>query len=377
MEIDTIYTDAYEEQHVKEHIDDIVRTIPEVVQSEVVQSEVVQSEVVQSEVVQSEVVQSEVVQSKPKVPKLIFVVPYRDREQQYLFFRRQMAEVLSNYAPHEYVIWYIHQCDQRPFNRGALKNIGIIVAQHKYPEHWADITFVFNDIDTMPFNRGYLNYETRHGAVKHFYGFEFALGGIVSATGADMYTINGFPNYWAWGFEDNALQARVLEKPHLNIDRSQFHPIMDKNIMYFHDGTNRQVNRQEFDRHVEHGNDGITTIRGLQYTETVRPGDTNGIFVDVTAFTTSTLPPVSGYHNYDLASGKRPFEMTRAQSKKFNAHQEEVMRRRNSSLPPTNTMATSIYQPNHPVPYQSNPNQYTMQSNRARGNWVPNRFRMF
>lgn len=368
MEIDTIYADAYEEQHVKEHDDEIVRTTTEPVTTEPVPSDPVTTEPTQT--------------NEPKVPKLIFVVPYRDREQQYLFFRRQMAEVLSNYAPHEYVIWYIHQCDQRPFNRGALKNIGVIVAQHKYPEHWADITFVFNDIDTMPFNSGYLKYETSHGAVKHFYGFEFALGGIVAVTGADMYTINGFPNYWAWGFEDNAIQARVLANPRMNIDRSQFHPIMDKNIMYFYDGLNRQVNRQEFDRHIENGNDGLQTIYGLQYKETVRPGDTNGIFIDVSAFTTSTLPPVTGYENYDLSAGRRPFEMTKAQVKTFNAHQEEVMRRRTvSSTNPkmSSTNITSTYHPllnqEPPMPFFSNTNHYNMHSTKARG--IFNRFRMF
>lgn len=249
-------------------------------------------------------------------PKLIFIIPYRDREQQYLFFRKHMAEVMSNYAPEEYVLWYIHQCDTRPFNRGALKNIGVLLAQQKYPEDWENITLVFNDIDTMPFTSGYLNYETTRGVVKHFYGFMFALGGIVSITAGDAYLIDGFPNYWAWGFEDNALNSRVINQG-LHIDRTQFHPILDKNIMYFHDGGVRQTNRIEFDRYFEKGKDGIRNISGLEYTERIREGDTNGIFMEVSAFAATTAPPTSQFETYDLSAGKRPFELTPAQLKKL------------------------------------------------------------
>ena len=32
-----------------------------------------------------------------QIPKIIFVVPYRDREQQYRFFHKQMTKILTNY----------------------------------------------------------------------------------------------------------------------------------------------------------------------------------------------------------------------------------------------------------------------------------------
>jgi hypothetical protein len=38
----------------------------------------------------------------------------------------------------------------------------------------------------MPFTKNFLQYDTSHGNVKHFYGFTFALGGIVSVKGADF-----------------------------------------------------------------------------------------------------------------------------------------------------------------------------------------------
>ena len=174
-----------------------------------------------------------------ETPKVIFIVPYRDRQQQYEFFARQMAHVLEGTS---YRILYIHQKDTRSFNRGALKNIGFITVKNLYPETYRNITLVFNDIDTMPYVKGFLNYETVPGLVKHFYGFTFALGGIASMTAGDFERVNGFPNLWAWGYEDNALNQRVI-KNGIRIDRTQFYPILDKNILHLQDGILRDVNR--------------------------------------------------------------------------------------------------------------------------------------
>ena len=138
-------------------------------------------------------------------PSLIFIVPYRDREQQQIFFSNQMKIVLSDREPDTYKILYIHQTDNRSFNRGAMKNIGFLAVKTMYPTEYKDITLVFNDVDTMPYSTGFLKYDTKQGVVKHFYGFKYALGGIVSITGGDFERINGFPNFWGWGHEDNLL----------------------------------------------------------------------------------------------------------------------------------------------------------------------------
>ena len=136
----------------------------------------------------------------PVIPDVVFVVPYRDRVQQRAFFQRHMMNtVLADMPEGMHQIWFVHQRDERRFNRGAIKNIGIRIAQDIYPDHWRNITFVFNDIDTAPFTPGFFDYATIHGVAKHFFGFTFALGGIVSITGHDFDRVNGFPNLWFWG----------------------------------------------------------------------------------------------------------------------------------------------------------------------------------
>jgi hypothetical protein len=236
------------------------------------------------------------------IPKLVFIIPYRDREQQYSFFERHMKYVLEDYSPTDYRMLYIHQCDTREFNRGALKNIGFLYVKSTYPNDYKNITLVFNDIDTMPYTKNFLHYDTFQNNVKHFYGFDFALGGIVSMKSGDFEKINGFPNFWAWGYEDNLLNKRV-KRAGMRIDRSEFYPLMDKNIFQMKDGVVRSVNRKEFDRYIEDTNEGIYSITDLDYTY-----DSNTGFVNVHYFNTPFSQNQTENVMHDLRKGGNPFK---------------------------------------------------------------------
>ena len=84
------------------------------------------------------------------IPKVVFVVPYRNRPQHKFFFSNYLTSVLKGSLNYE--IYFSHQCDARAFNRGATKNIGFLAVKQKYPDDYQNITFVFNDIDTVPFS---------------------------------------------------------------------------------------------------------------------------------------------------------------------------------------------------------------------------------
>lgn len=229
-----------------------------------------------------------------EVPKLIFIVPYRDREQHYKFFKSHMQIILENI---DHRILYIHQNDKRSFNRGALKNIGLLVIKELYPNNYKNITLIFNDIDTMPFTPGFLDYDTTKSIVKHFYGLKYALGGIVSIKASDFEKVNGFPNYWGWGFEDNELQKRVL-KNNMRIDRSQFFDIMDKNIMHLQHGFERPINKVDMQKYKSNSSEGIRSIKNLKYT-------IDDDFVDVTSFDTGRPEDTTKRMNYDLKKGNK------------------------------------------------------------------------
>ena len=199
------------------------------------------------------------------VPKFVFIVPYRDREPHRVFFNTYIYKIMEDVPPEDWTFYFIHQNDKRPFNRGAMKNIGFLALKHTYPNDYKNIIFIFNDVDTLPYTKNILNFHTDFGVIKHFYGFHFALGGIFSIRGADFERINGFPNYWAWGGEDNLIHERAKQGG-IVIDRSNFYTIGNMNILQFADGLKRLICRDELATSIMPNNvDGLSKITVLNY----------------------------------------------------------------------------------------------------------------
>jgi hypothetical protein len=247
-----------------------------------------------------------------KIPKQVFIVPYRNRAQHKFFFSKYMSFILENND--DYEIYFSHQCDARTFNRGATRNIGFLAVKNKYPDHYKDITFIFNDVDTIPFTNIF-SYQTTPGVVAHYYGFKYALGGIVVIKGADFEKINGYPCFWGWGMEDNALQKRC-DGYGLRVDRSIFYEIGSPEILQLFDGISRIISKKDPWR-GEHDNgiDGINTIRNLKYTiddKSENPNDnmftihnSRIFFVNISTFLTHIQFGSEEYYNYDLREPKR------------------------------------------------------------------------
>jgi len=246
------------------------------------------------------------------VPKIVFIVPYRNRPQHKFFFSNYLTTIMEN--RNNYELYFSHQCDARSFNRGGTKNIGFLAVKSKYPNDYKDITFVFNDIDTVPFS-DIINFETTQGVVKHFYGFQYALGGIVAIKGCDFELTNGYANFWGWGMEDNVLQTRC-EKVGLVIDRSQFFQIGNPNIIHLFDGVSRIINSKDPWRATnDNGIDGLRTIHKLNYTidddsinelDNIHTVKSSKIFIiNITTFMTGTRFENDNYHQYDLREPPR------------------------------------------------------------------------
>ena len=199
------------------------------------------------------------------VPKFVFIVPYRDREPHRVFFNTYIYKIMEDVPSDDWTFFFVHQNDKRPFNRGAMKNIGFLALKHTYPNDYKNIIFIFNDVDTLPYTKNILNFHTDFGVIKHFYGFQFALGGIFSIRGTDFERINGFPNYWAWGGEDNLIHERAKQYG-LTIDRSNFYTIGNMNILQFADGFKRLICRDELATSIMPNNvDGLSKITSLKY----------------------------------------------------------------------------------------------------------------
>ena len=210
---------------------------------------------------------------------------------------------MENYPQGYYKIYYIQQNHEKPFNRGAMKNIGFLMVKNKYPYDYKNITLVFNDVDTVPVAKTTIpDYSTKRGIVKHYYGYRHVLGGIVSILAGDFEAINGFPNYYSWGFEDNEINDRFIKNKY-TIDRSVFYPITDNiNIIQLKQPPIRITNSGEFDRFIRKVNEGINTIYNLTFVTDEETG-----IVDVKHFRTRHEVNESLNKEFNTAVSKRPF----------------------------------------------------------------------
>jgi len=219
--------------------------------------------------------------------KKLFIIPYRDRFAQRHVFTNHMTKILED---EEYEFIFVHQCDSRPFNRGALKNIGFLYAKATYPQEYKDMTFIFHDIDHVPAIKGQFDYETTKGTVKHYFGFKHVLGGMFAIKGSDFERTFGFPNLWGWGFEDNAIKKKWVSVGG-KIDRSQWMNRNDKRVVELSHGVlfsmNKQVNPRNVDYYYrevrEHG---FHTLKNLQYK--VESINDKSKMINVTSFSSET-----------------------------------------------------------------------------------------
>ena len=137
--------------------------------------------------------------------KLGVIVPYRNREEHFTLFKKSIVEYLTkNDIPFELII--VEQCDDKPFNRGKLLNIGFIEAEKLKCDY-----VVFHDIDMLPIDVDY-SYSNIpiHLATNVTSNIRY-FGGVTMFPMDIFNEINGYPNeYWGWGFEDDELLKRCI-----------------------------------------------------------------------------------------------------------------------------------------------------------------------
>ena len=201
------------------------------------------------------------------IPGYIFIVPYRDREEHLHFFKNYMKILVEDLHHEQYKIIYVHQRDNLPFNCGAMKNFGFKYIKDLYPNNYKNMILIFNDIDTLPYKKNLLNYDVRKGEIKHFYGHTFALGGIFSIRGDDFEILNGFPNYWGLGFEDNVIYQRAISR-NMIINRSQFYGVRSRKILHFNDDFQKKIDqntifKQSMDNYIE--KNGLDSLEKYKY----------------------------------------------------------------------------------------------------------------
>ena len=139
--------------------------------------------------------------------KLGIIVPYRNRHNHLKQFLDYVPKYLKN-RNYDYEIIVVNQDNASAFNRGMLCNIGFVKAKLLGCDY-----VVFHDVDMLPVEVDY-SYDNKpvHLATDDL-PFNTYFGGMTLFPVEDFESINGFSNlYWGWGFEDDDLRYRCIEK---------------------------------------------------------------------------------------------------------------------------------------------------------------------
>lgn len=197
---------------------------------------------------------------------IIIIVPYKNRKSHYDYFEKYMTNYMNRlYKNKNFKIFYCNQLEDKPFNRGAIKNIGFLICKKLF-NNYKNITFIFQDIDRLPIKD--LDFITKKGVIKDFYGVNKALHSLFSITGEDFEFLKGYPNFWYWGFEDNVLYDKAI-KNNLFIDRSIYFKLKDKENMILLDDNEEPKrlfsNKQGWD-YLNKNYDNIDDIKNIKYT---------------------------------------------------------------------------------------------------------------
>ena len=174
--------------------------------------------------------------------KLGVCVPYRNREEHMNKFVPHISQFLTNRGI-DHIVYIAHQCDEKLFNRGLMKNIA---AKHAFEDGCDYI--VWHDIDMVPeddsCDYSYPEENPQHIAVRisqsdYNLKYQEYFGGAVVFTKEQVEATNGYSNeYWDWGMEDDDLFWRCIQEG--MVDRQNLSYGKTKKVGVFN-GTNSYI----------------------------------------------------------------------------------------------------------------------------------------
>jgi hypothetical protein len=151
---------------------------------------------------------------KHRTPRIVIVVPLRDRKLHFDVFKTYLKGKLNG-VPHAVV--GVEQTDKFLFNRGWLINVGMQFSFQHSSLQSAEL-FVAHDVDMLA--DSYVDYLKFEPHVSHLankasqFGYQMPyadyLSGIVVFTRQTFTSINGYSNlFFGWGGEDDDLARRI------------------------------------------------------------------------------------------------------------------------------------------------------------------------
>jgi hypothetical protein len=221
---------------------------------------------------------------------LTIVVPYRAREAHFKQFVPHLKAFFTRDKMHReipYRVLVVEQEQGLPFNAGALRNIGFVLARGDGDKLGFDAGYTcFHDIDYLPLSADYG--WTDMPMPIAWYGAEkrpvasgasewrvansaHAFFGAVVLTPNELFSrVNGYSNaYWGWGWQDLDLRARYVAAGIVpGRRRGTFLPLDHDNRGFTHDGKPASisiVNQRVYDQKWAAGGrtdrDGLSSLQ--------------------------------------------------------------------------------------------------------------------
>lgn len=206
-------------------------------------------------------------QGRHSKPRVAILVPFRNRFDELLTFVPYMTKFLNKQDIGPFRIYILNQSNRYRFNRGALANVGYMLAKDQ-SEYIA-----IHDVDLIPVNVN-LSYAFPEQGPYHLsapeyhpnYNYDKYFGGILLINNKHFELVNGFSNrYFGWGLEDDEFYARVkaakipiFRPTNLNTNRNN-------TFLHFHHDRKRDKFRTKEQREVLRYRDRVTGLKDLRY----------------------------------------------------------------------------------------------------------------
>uniref|UniRef100_A0A6G1SI11 Beta-1,4-galactosyltransferase 7 n=1 Tax=Aceria tosichella TaxID=561515 RepID=A0A6G1SI11_9ACAR len=202
--------------------------------------------------------------------RLAILVPFRDRFDELLAFVPYMTKFLTNQRIGPFKIYILNQSNKYRFNRGALANVGYMVAKNSCDY------IAIHDIDLLPLNTN-LSYAYPADGPYHLtspeyhpsYNYDKYFGGILLMANKHFELVNGFSNrYFGWGLEDDEFYTRV-KAAKLQIFRpTNLSTTKNDTFLHFHYGRKRDTAKSPEQRQALRYRDRVTGLGDLKYSIT-------------------------------------------------------------------------------------------------------------
>lgn len=199
--------------------------------------------------------------------RLAVVVPFRDRFDELLVFVPHLSEFLKQQHITSFKIYIINQSSRYRFNRGALINIGYLLAENQ-----SDYIAI-HDVDLIPLNKNlsysYPSHGPYHLSAPQYhpqYNYDTYFGGVLLISNDHFQLVNGMSNrYFGWGLEDDEFYTRI-KASRLEISRpTNLTTDKTNTFLHFHYSRKRDTFKTGEQKEALRRRDRITGLRDINY----------------------------------------------------------------------------------------------------------------